>query len=407
MDSIAQHVAGMQDYLIAIRHDLHEHPELCFEEHRTSGIVAHELNRLGFSVTTGIAGTGVVGSLRHGTSNRAIAIRADMDALPIPETTGLAYASRSPGKMHACGHDGHTSMLLGLARYLAETKSFNGTIHLIFQPAEEDISGARRMLDEGLFKRFPVEHVFALHNLPGADVGQVVVRAGAITAAVDILNITVKGIAGHGALPHLAADPIVAASALVLALQTVISRNNDALDPAVLTVGAIHGGELATAIPETVTLKCGLRTTSQASRDILLKRIEDIVTGQMASFGCTAMVDAGDCIVYPVGVNDEAATRLVRETAIGAGQEPSRIDLKGPIMFSEDFAFMLQEVPGCYFGIGNGKSKSLHDPGYDFNDALLQKGVEFWARLVANCLPILPHHPDGPSSPPKGSEAEP
>ncbi len=386
MDAIAKHIAGIQDYLIAIRHDLHENPELCFEEHRTSAIVAHELNRLGFNVTTGIAGTGVVGSLTAGEGNRAIAFRADMDALPIPETTGLPYASRTSGKMHACGHDGHTTMLLGLARYLAETKAFNGTVHLIFQPAEEDISGARRMIDEGLFKRFPVDQIFALHNMPGTPVGQVLVKAGAITAAVDIINITVKGIAGHGALPHLAADPIIAASAMVMALQTAISRNNDALDPAVLTVGSIHGGQLATAIPETVTMKCGLRTTAKLSRDILLKRIEEIINGSSATFGCTGHIDYGDCIVYPVGINDVSATDLVRDAAISIGQTPELIDLKGPIMFSEDFAFMLEEVPGCFFGIGNGPSKSLHDPGYDFNDELLQKGTEFFARIVTKAL---------------------
>ncbi len=386
MDAIAKHIAGIQDYLIAIRHDLHENPELCFEEHRTSAIVAHELNRLGFNVTTGIAGTGVVGSLTAGEGNRAIAFRADMDALPILETTGLPYASRTSGKMHACGHDGHTTMLLGLARYLAETKAFNGTVHLIFQPAEEDISGARRMIDEGLFKRFPVDQIFALHNMPGTPVGQVLVKAGAITAAVDIINITVKGIAGHGALPHLAADPIIAASAMVMALQTAISRNNDALDPAVLTVGSIHGGQLATAIPETVTMKCGLRTTAKLSRDILLKRIEEIINGSSATFGCTGHIDYGDCIVYPVGINDVSATDLVRDAAISIGQTPELIDLKGPIMFSEDFAFMLEEVPGCFFGIGNGPSKSLHDPGYDFNDELLQKGTEFFARIVTKAL---------------------
>ena len=387
MDAIANHIAGIQDYLIAIRHDLHENPELCFEEHRTSAIVAHELNRLGYTVTTAIAGTGVVGSLTAGQGNRAIAIRADMDALPIPETTGLPYASRSPGKMHACGHDGHTTMLLGLARYLAETKAFSGTVHLIFQPAEEDISGARRMIDEGLFKRFPVDQVFALHNMPGTPLGQVILRPGAITAAVDIINITVKGIAGHGALPHLAADPIIAASALVMALQTAISRNNDALDPAVLTVGSIHGGQLATAIPETVTLKCGLRTTSRQSREILLKRIVEIIDGTASTFGCTADIDYGDCIVYPVGLNDPAATSLVRDVALSTGQHPKDIDLRGPIMFSEDFAFMLEEVPGCFFGIGNGPSKSLHDAGYDFNDGLLQKGTEILARIVTKALP--------------------
>jgi hippurate hydrolase len=388
MDAIAQHIAGIRDYLVAIRHDLHENPELCFEEHRTSAIVAHELNQLGFNVTTGIAGTGVVGSLKVGQGNRAVAVRADMDALPIPETTGLPYASKTPGKMHACGHDGHTTMLLGLARYLAETKAFDGTVHLIFQPAEEDISGARRMIDEGLFKRFPADQVFALHNMPGTELGQVILRPGAITAAVDIINITVKGVAGHGALPHLAADPIVAASALVLALQTAISRNNDALDPAVLTVGSIHGGQLATAIPEAVTMKCGLRTTSKLSRDVLLRRIDEIIAGTVAAYGCSAEIDHGDCIVYPVGINDVTATSLVRDVALSIGQRAADIDLKGPIMFSEDFAFMLEEVPGCFFGIGNGPSKSLHDAGYDFNDGLLQKGTEFFARIVTKALPV-------------------
>ena len=387
MDEITRHVAGMQDYLIAIRHDLHQHPELCFQEHRTSAIVAHELNRLGFGVTTGIAGTGVVGSLKCGTGNRAIAVRADMDALPIHETTGLAHASNTKGQMHACGHDGHTSMALGLARYLAESKNFNGTVHLFFQPAEEDISGAKRMIEEGLFKRFPVDHVFGLHNMPGTPTGQVIVKSGAITAAVDIINISVKGVAGHGALPHLAADPIVAASSVVLALQTAISRTNDALDPAVLTVGAINGGVLATAIPEIVEMKCGLRTTSAASRDILLKRIPEIIDHQARSFGCTATIDYGDCVVYPVGMNDVAATTLVRDAALEAGQQPRDIDLRGPIMFSEDFAFMLREVPGCFFGIGNGNSKSLHDSGYDFNDDLLLHGTSFWARLVESALP--------------------
>jgi hippurate hydrolase len=387
MDSLHHQIASFQDYLIAIRHDLHENPELCFEEHRTSAIVAHELNRLGFAVTTGIAGTGVIGSLTVGQGNRAIGVRADMDALPIQETSGVAHASRTPGKMHACGHDGHTTMVLGLARYLAESKRFNGTVHLIFQPAEEDISGARRMIDEGLFKRFPVDQVFALHNMPGTALGQVLVRPGAITAAVDIINITVEGVAGHGALPHLAADPIVASSSMVMALQTAISRNNDVLEPAVFTVGAIHGGQLPTAIPQTVTMKCGLRTTSMASREKLLLNIKTIIAGQAASFGCSASLDYGDCIVYPVGMNDAPSASLVRDVALGLGQTAADIDLKGPIMFSEDFAFMLEEVPGCYFGIGNGPSKSLHDPGYDFNDGLLLHGTSFLARIVEKALP--------------------
>jgi hippurate hydrolase len=386
MDQISTHIAGIQDYLVAIRHDLHENPELCFEEHRTSAIVAHELNRLGFTVTTGLAGTGVVGTLKAGQGNRVIALRADMDALPIAETTGLPYASRTPGKMHACGHDGHTTMVLGVARYLAESKAFNGTVHLIFQPAEEDISGARRMIDEGLFKQFPCDQIFALHNIPGSPLGQVQVRAGAITAAVDILNITITGVAGHGAIPHLAVDPIVAASATVMALQTAISRDNNAADPAVLTIGSIHGGQLATAIPETVEMKCGLRTTSMASREKLLKRLNEIIHGQAASFGCSASINYGDCIVYPVGINDTSAATVVRDVAMASGQKAEAIDIKSPFMFSEDFAFMLQEVPGCYFGIGNGVSKNLHDSGYDFNDRLLQHGTEVLARIVVRAL---------------------
>jgi hippurate hydrolase len=374
--------------LTAIRRDFHQHPELCFEEHRTSKIVGDELKRLGAEVSTGIAGTGVVGTFRNGTGNRAIAIRADMDALPIAETTGLPYASQTPGKMHACGHDGHTTMVLGLARHLAQSKNYNGTVHLIFQPAEEDISGAKRMIEEGLFERFPVDAVYGFHNLPGVPVGQVVVRPGAITAAIEILDVTVKGVAGHGALPHQAADPIVAASSIIMALQTVISRNNDALDPAVLTVGAIHGGVLATAIPETVAMKIGIRTTSVESQTLLAKRVPEIIHAQAQSFGCTATVSADDAIVYPVGFNDAEQAAFVRRVAISMGQTAAQTDLRGPIMFSEDFAFMLEKVPGCFFGIGNGPSKSLHDPGYDFNDRLLEKGAAFWAELVAQALPL-------------------
>lgn len=383
MNSVSRHVNG----LVVIRRDLHSHPELCFEEHRTSKIVSDELKRLGAEVTTGIAGTGVIGTFRNGKGNRAIAIRADMDALPITETTGLPYASQMPGKMHACGHDGHTTMALGLARHLSESKNFNGTVHLIFQPAEEDISGARRMIDEGLFERFPVDAVYGLHNLPGVAVGQVVVRPGAITAAIEILEVTIKGVAGHGALPHQAADPIVAASSIVMALQTVISRNNDALDPAVLTVGAIHGGVLATAIPETVSMKIGIRTTSVESQKLLATRVPEIIYAQAQSFGCSATINADDAIVYPVGFNDPDQAAFVRSVAISMGQTAAQTDLRGPIMFSEDFAFMLQKAPGCFFGIGNGNSKSLHDPGYDFNDELLVKGVAFWAELVAQALP--------------------
>ena len=379
-------IIGFAGELVGLRRDLHMHPELAFEEHRTSKIVAEELTRLGYGVTTGVAGTGVIGTLVNGTSHKVIGIRADMDALPIHETTGLAYASRHAGKMHACGHDGHTSMLLGLARYLSETKNFDGTIHLVFQPAEEDISGAHRMVQEGFFKRFKCDQIFALHNMPGETLGQVRVRAGAITASIAIVDVTIRGVGGHGAFPHQAVDPIVAASSAVMALQTVVSRNSDPLDPVAVTVGAINGGVLATAIPETVTLKIGVRTCSATNRELMATRIPSLLKQQAASFGCVAEIEYGQGIIYPACINDANAAMAVRETALAMGQSPLSIDLAGPYMFAEDFAFMLEEVPGAYFGLGNGPSRNLHESSYDFNDELLVLGTQFWANLVERLL---------------------
>jgi hippurate hydrolase len=369
--------------LVALRRDLHMHPELAFEEHRTSKIVAEELTRLGIAVTTGVAGTGVVGTLTNGTSRKVIGIRADMDALPIHETTGLPYASLHAGKMHACGHDGHTSMLLGLARYLSETKNFDGTVHLIFQPAEEDISGAHRMVQEGFFNQ-----IFALHNMPNEPLGQVRVRAGAMTASIAIVDVTIRGVGGHGAFPHQAVDPIVAASSAVMALQTVVSRNSDPHDPVAVTVGAINGGVLATVIPETVSLKIGVRTCSPNNSQMMARRIPELLKQQAASFGCVAEVEYGQGIIYPACINDADAAMAVRDTALAMGQSPLSVDLAGPYMFAEDFAFMLEEVPGAYFGLGNGPSRNLHEPSYDFNDELLVKGVEFWATLTQRTLKV-------------------
>ena len=374
--------------LIAIRRDLHMHPELAFEEHRTSKLVAEELTRLGIAVTTGVAGTGVVGTVTRGTSRKTIGIRADMDALPIHETTGLPYASRHAGKMHACGHDGHTTMLLGLARHLAQAKDFDGTVHLIFQPAEEDISGAHRMIEEGFFKRFKCDQIFALHNLPNEPLGQVRVRAGAITASIAIVDVTIRGVGGHGAFPHQAIDPIVAASGAVMALQTVVSRNSDPLDPVAVTVGAINGGVLATAIPETVTLKIGVRTCSHNNSQMMARRIPELFKQQAASFGCVAEVEYGVGMIYPPCINDVNAAMAIRDTALAMGQNPLSIDLAGPYMFAEDFAFLLEEVPGAYFGLGNGPSRNLHESSYDFNDELLVKGVQFWSKLVQHTLKV-------------------
>ena len=379
-------ISGFAGELAAIRHDFHMHPELHFEEFRTSKIVAEELGKLGFTVTTGIAGTGVIGTLAKGSNRRAMGIRADMDALPIHETSNLPYASRTAGKMHACGHDGHTTMLLGAARYLAETQNFDGTVHLIFQPAEEDISGAKRMIEEGLFKRFPCDAVFALHNIPGDETGQISVRPGAITAAVDIVEVTIQGLGGHGALPHMAADPIVAASGIVLALQSIVARNVDPHDPAVITVGAFNAGALATIIPGEARLNIGVRTCTKGTRELIRRRIESLVDLQAKAFGCEADIVYNPGISYPPGYNTAEHAELVRDVAIELGQDPARIDLRGPYMFSEDFAFMQEVVPSCYFGLGNGNSRSLHDSGYDFNDELLVKGPVFWGKLVERFL---------------------
>jgi len=385
---IEDRIRAFAGELAALRHDLHMHPELFYEESRTAAVVAKELTRLGFAVATGIAGTGVVGTLRNGTGRRSIGLRADMDALPIHEETNLPWASRTPGRMHACGHDGHTAMLLGAARYLAETRNFDGTVHLIFQPAEENGGGAKRMIDDGLLRRFPCDAVFAAHNLPGEAVGQVVVRPGPITAAVDIATVTIRGIGGHGAFPHKTVDPIVAAASTVMALQTIVSRNIDAHDPAVITVGAFNAGGIATIIPGTARLEIGIRTTTATVRELVLGRLRDLLSQQAKSFGCTAKIDLGnDADWYPPGFNTPAETALVRDVALSIGQKGGAIDLRGPFMFSEDFAFIQQAVPSCYFGIGNGDSRNLHDAGYDFNDDLLVKGPAFWARLVEKVLP--------------------
>lgn len=383
-DILARHLPE----LTAIRRDIHAHPEMLFQEVRTAGIVAAELERLGFRVTTGIAKTGVVGTLSNGASSRAIGIRADMDALPIHEQTKLPHASKTPGKMHACGHDGHTVMLLGLARYLAETRNFDGAVHLIFQPSEEDEGGALRMIEDGLFQRFPCDRVFALHNLPGEPEGQIFVKPGPITACCDVLTIVVEGVAGHGGLPQKSVDPVVAAASLVMALQTVVSRNTDPHDPVVVTVGAINGGSMATVIPGTVKLLAGIRTVTEQARALVLARIRDLAQLHARSFGCTATVDAGvDSWSYPAGCNTDAEAALVREVALDMGQDPAKVEMRGPFMFSEDFSFMQQAVPSCYFGLGAGPGPMLHDPGYDFNDALLVKGPAFWARLVEKALP--------------------
>ncbi|CAN7164813.1 MULTISPECIES: M20 aminoacylase family protein [Ensifer] len=374
--------------LVAIRHDLHAHPELGLEETRTSAFIARHLAELGYEVTTGLAKTGVVGTLRNGSGLRSIGIRADIDALPILEETGLGYASKTPGLMHACGHDGHTTMLLGAARALAERRNFDGTIHLIFQPAEENFGGAKIMMDEGLFEKFPCDAVFALHNEPGLPFGQFALREGPIMAAVDEARITVHGRGGHGAEPQDTADPIVCGASIIMALQSIVSRNIHPMDPSVVTVGAFHAGSASNIIPERAEIVVGIRSFDPAVRDELERRIRMIAEAQAASFGMRATVDY--LRSYDATINHKAETDFVRDLAVRFAGADKVIDLARPFMGSEDFAYMLQERPGTYFFLGSkvsGEEKPLHHPAYNFNDDLLPVGAAFWTELAEAYLP--------------------
>jgi hippurate hydrolase len=310
-----------------------------------------------------------------------------MDALPIQEATGLAYQSRTAGRMHACGHDGHTAVLLGAARYLAETRNFDGTVHLIFQPAEENIGGAKRMIDEGLFERFPSDAVFAFHNMPGFPTGQFAVRAGTIMAAVDMARAVISGPGGHGAIPHETVDPIVAGAAVVSALQTIVARNVDPAEAAVVTVGAFNAGTACNIIPEKAVLEISVRSCSDKVRRKLAERVPQIIKGVAEAHGCAASVDYE--IGYPATVNQAAETALARSVAAELKGSHPIVDLEASTMISEDFAYMLEAVPGCYFMLGNGDAESqpmLHSPDYDFNDELLVPAAAMFGRLTERFL---------------------
>lgn len=387
LDYMQRHAAEFS----ALRHDLHRHPELGFEEFRTSDLVARCLAEWGYSVERGLGGTGVVGQLKRGTGTRSLGIRADMDALPIEEKTGLAYASERPGMMHACGHDGHTAMLLGAARYLAEQGDFSGTLNLIFQPAEEGMGGAVRMMEQGLFEKYPCDAVYAMHNMPGLPQGQLVFREGAFMASSDYATVTLTGVGGHGAMPHLAADPVVAAASIVMALQTIVSRNTDPQKMAIVTVGALHAGAANNVIPQSATLEISVRAMDGGVRALLEHRLKAIVEAQAASFGVQARIDYRPG--YTVLVNAAAETALAR--AVGrALVGPEKIVEQGAALTgSEDFAFMLEKRPGCYLLIGNGDGGGnghgacmVHNPGYDFNDANLPIGAAYWSCLAETYL---------------------
>ena len=374
---------------IALRREIHAHPELAFQEHRTAALVARKLTDWGYEVATGLGGTGVVGTLRRGQGSRRLGIRADMDALPITEATGHAWSSQTTGVMHACGHDGHTATLLAAARHLGEHGDFDGTLHLIFQPAEEGAAGAVRMMDDGLFERFPCDAIFALHNMPGTPTGHFSFRAGATMASSDNVTITLQGIGGHGAMPHTTADPLVAASSIVMALQTVVSRNVDPLHTAVVTVGALQAGQANNVIPDQATLKLSVRALDPEVRSLLKARIHELVTQQAASYRVHAHIDWQDG--YAVLINDTACTTLATELATRMFGAERVTPQSAPITASEDFAFMLQRVPGCYFFVGNGAAGTpgscmVHNPGYDFNDHIIADGAAFWSALVHEVL---------------------
>ena len=380
-------IQDMAKEMVEVRHQIHAHPELAFEEHATSDMVAARLKEWGYEVHRGLAGTGVVGTLKRGTGKMRLGIRADMDALPIQETTGLPYASQLPGKMHACGHDGHTAILLAAARSIAQDPQFDGTLNLIFQPAEEGLGGGRVMVEQGLFKLFPCDAIFALHNMPGMPEGQFGFRAGAFMPSSDTVNITVRGKGGHGSAPHLSADPVVAAAHIVVALQTVVSRNVDPREMAVISVGAIHGGEAANVIPQNVTMRLTVRAFNPDIRAMLKQRITDLVQSQAQTLGVQAEVDYD--WRYPSLINDEASTAFAKQVALDWLGDKGVIPNLAPLTGSEDFSFMLQECPGCYLIVGNGQGEHhhtggcmVHNPGYDFNDAILPIAASYWVQLV-------------------------
>jgi len=368
---------------VALRHRLHAEPELAYQEFKTSALVAELLEGWGYEVAIGIGGTGVVGTLRQGPGGRTVGIRADMDALPITEATGVPYASKTPGAMHACGHDGHTAILLAAAKEIAATRDFSGTVRLIFQPAEENGGGARRMIEDGLFERFPVDAVFGLHNWPGVPAGEFRFIDGPAMASVDMIVITVTGKGGHGARPQEAVDPVVAAASLIMALQTVVSRNTDPLDAAVVTVGSIHAGNVPNVIPHSVELQLTVRSFSQSVRETIKARIKALAVAHATSFGATARVDTPRG--YPVLVNHAAENDLARNVARRQLGDSSVGTLR-PITASEDFAFMLEQRPGAYLFVGNGPGADLHSPHYDFNDAILPIAARYWVALVRDYL---------------------
>ena len=392
---IVNRIAAFQDEMTEWRRHLHAHPELGFEEHATSAFVARKLREFGVDeVHTGLAATGVVGVLRAGSGQGSIGLRADMDALPIQEETGAAWASTVPGKMHACGHDGHTAMLLGAARYLAETRNFTGTVYLIFQPAEElggeGTSGGSRMVAEGLFDRFPAERVFGLHNWPELPPGEFAMCSGPSMAAVDEFTFTLRGKGGHAAMPHQCRDTLLAGCQIVQALQSIVARELDPIDRAVVSVTRFHCGTAFNVIAETAEIGGTVRTFKPETRTMIERRLESIAGAIGAAFGVTVTMafERG----YPPTVNDAAMAALGADVAAEIVGDAAVDRAPEPVMGAEDFAFMLEKVPGAYIwmGMGGGPAgRYCHTPIYDFDDATLPIGASYWARLAERLLPVF------------------
>jgi amidohydrolase len=384
---VINRVAEFQREIAEWRQDFHRNPELQYDVHRTAGRVAELLRGFGADdVVTGIGRTGVVAVIkgRNGGAGRVIALRADMDALSITERTGKPYASASPGKMHACGHDGHTAMLLGAAKYLAETRNFEGTAVLIFQPAEEGGAGARTMLQDGLVERFGIEEFYGLHNMPGIPAGQFGIKAGGIMAATDEFQITIEGSGGHAAMPHNTVDPVVVAAQLILALQTIVSRNIDPMREALLSVTMIEAGTAFNIIPRTVKLTGTVRTLDEGVRTFMEERVRTITNGIVATFGATASIHYRNG--YPVTMNAPVPTEFAAGIARSISGATS-VEADGT-MGGEDFSYMLQARPGAYILLGNGDSTELHSDTYDFNDEIIPVGVSYWVKLVETAMPV-------------------
>ncbi len=386
---VINRIADFQDDLRAWRQDLHQHPELALQETRTSAAVAARLREFGVDeIHTGIAKTGIVGVIRGREPGGAIGIRADMDALPIHEETGKPYASQTPGVMHACGHDGHTTMLLGAARYLAETRNFAGTVYVIFQPAEEFFGGGQMMVDEGLFARFPMSQVFGLHNWPALPEGVFAWRNGPTMAAVATIEITVTGRGAHGAQPHNGIDPVVVSAAIVQALQSIVARNVDPMDSGVVTIGSIQGGQAFNVIPETVQMRGTARWFSPKVGDQLENGVRRLATSIAEGFGAHA--DVIYTRTYPATVNDPEAMDMARRAAVTTVGEARVQHLEQPTMGGEDFSFMLNAKQGSYIMLGGRRTPDdagVHHPRYDFNDDLLPIGASYWATLAEQLLP--------------------